>query len=322
MTTFQTLLIHKVTYSWIKQILFPKQINSEGRFICFTRPRRFGKTITAKMLSAYFSKGCDSKKLFDSLKISQNPSYLTHLNKHNVIYVDMNEIQGLFNIYQRKTSKITSVHDIVDFLEYQIIKELKECDKYKSCLENNAIENIGVFEALMVLNRKQGEKFIFIIDEWDLIYRELKKNTKLQEKYISLLRDLFKSSAGQKFSSLAYLTGILPIKKDISQSSLNNFREYNMLRPAPYERFFGFTEDEVIILAKEHHMDFSKLKLWYDGYKLNGTSILNPNSVINAISNNNIQSYWTETSGIDSFRLLINHFPMNSFISSAILSDS
>ncbi len=277
-----------------------KYVNTPQKYICFTRPRRFGKTVTAKMLSAYYSKGCDSKELFDDLKLSQDPSFLTHLNKYNVIYIDMNNIQEKFDQFD-KTPKI---QDIVDFLRYKIVKELKTIKKWKECIESDEdISSTSVMDAISIIKNNLKEQFVFIMDEWDLIYREYENNTKLQEKFINLLRALFK--ADNQFS-FAYLTGILPIKKYISQSALNNFDEYNMLKPTPYERFFGFTEDEVCKLAKKHNLDFAELKLWYDGYELNGISILNPNSVILAVKRHCIQSYWTETSAIDSFKHLLN----------------
>ncbi len=277
-----------------------KKTNAEDCYYCFTRPRRFGKTMTAKMLAAYYSKGCDSKELFANLKIAKDPSFPVHLNKYNVVYIDMNNIKAEFEDFETTDS----VKDIVDFIKFASMLELKENDDFAKIINNNPlISSKSLSKALLEINLKLGEKFIFIIDEWDLIYRDYKNDTELQEKYINLLRGLFK--AGNRFS-LAYLTGILPIKKYISQSALNNFLEYNMLSSVPYERFFGFTEEEVCLLANEHNMDFAELKRWYDGYELNGTSILNPNSVIKAITNKCIQSYWTETSAIDSFKLLIN----------------
>lgn len=277
-----------------------KQINSEGRYICFTRPRRFGKTMTAKMLSAYYSKGCESKELLANLKIAEDPLFSDHLNKYNVIYIDMNSMQGEFEDFE----VTDNVQDIVDFIKFKIMIALKENNEFSKAIDNNPlISSKSLPAAIYEISTKLNEKFIFIMDEWDLVYREYKNDSKLQEKFINFLRGLFK--ADNKFS-LAYLTGILPIKKYISQSALNNFNEFNMLRPAPYERYFGFTEEEVNKLAKEHNLDFAELKHWYDGYKLNQTSILNPNSVMLAVKRNCIQSYWTETSALDSFKILIN----------------
>ncbi len=277
-----------------------KKTNEEDCYYCFTRPRRFGKTMSAKMLAAYYSKGCDSKKIFSDLKISKDPSFLTHLNKYNVIYIDMNSIKSEFDDFDASDQ----VQDIVDFLKFKTIIELKQNKDFAKIINDNPlISSKSLPKALYEISVGLNEKFIFIMDEWDLVYREYKNDTQLQEKFINLLKGLFK--AENKFS-LAYLTGILPIKKYISQSALNNFDEYNMLRPEPYERYFGFTEDEVLTLAKVHNIDFDELKRWYDGYILNESSILNPNSVILSIKRRSIQSYWSETSAIDSFKLLIN----------------
>ena len=170
--------------------------------------------------------------------------YTEHLNKYNVIYVDMNSIDGRFDVYSNQKQKVDGVTDIVDYLEYSIIKELKSSNDFSECLEKHQIEDIGLLEALIAIKQDLNTKFIFIMDEWDLIYREYRNDEVLQKKFIKLLKNLFKSDSGQACFALAYLTGILPIKKYNSQSALNVFKEYNMLSPEPYEKYFGFTEEE------------------------------------------------------------------------------
>ncbi|MGN1394126.1 MAG: AAA family ATPase, partial [Succinivibrionaceae bacterium] len=155
-----------------------KQINSEGRYICFTRPRRFGKTITAKMLSAYYSKGCDSKELFANLKIAQDPSFLTHLNKYNVIYIDMNSIKAKYEDFISVYDNHPIIKDIVDFIQFSIMWELKQVQEFAdSFVGNPFINDKSVVSALSVIYEKLRAKFIFIMDEWDLIYREYKNDT-------------------------------------------------------------------------------------------------------------------------------------------------
>ena len=284
------------------------KLNANKRLFAVTRPRRFGKTVTAHMLLAYFSRAYAGQNIFEGLKISEKKSYATHLNKYDVIYVDMNFICGLYKGYLKKIQKIPGVSSLVDYLEYSIIKELRGQKNFSECFENNNIENTGLLEALSALRNDLGAKFIFIMDEWDLVYRDYRHDTQLQEDFIDLLRSLFKSDGGKACFYLAYLTGILPIKKYNSQSALNTFKEYNMLRPVPYEEYFGFTEDDVAEIVKlpQCKLSHQELKQWYEGYKLNGKDIYNPNSVVSAISDGICQSYWSGTSSNEEVVRLIN----------------
>ena len=286
------------------------RLNTAGKLLSLTRPRRFGKTVTADMLLAYYSKEYDSKKIFDELEISKKDYYEQHLNKYNAIYIDMNSIKDKFISYKAdKTLYIEGIDDIVDFLQYIVIKELKENKNYAEQIEKEPlIGKKSLSSALEVVCKYTGEPFIFIMDEWDLIYREYRNETALQEKFIEFLRGLFKSKSGQGCFALAYLTGILPIKKYNSQSALNNFKEYNMLTPEPFETYFGFTEEEVaeIVKSPDCTLSYQELKKWYKGYKLNGIDIYNPNSVISAITDGKCKSYWSGTSSNEEVVNLIN----------------
>ena len=284
------------------------KINTQNRFIAITRPRRFGKTVTAHMLSAYYSKGYAGQNIFDKLEIANKPSFVEHLNKYNVINIDMNSVDGRFDVYSRNKQKIEGVNDLVDYFEYLIINELKSSNEFSDTLVKHQIENIGLLEAIMAITQDLNIKFVFIMDEWDLVYREYRNDEYLQKKFIKLLKNLFKSDDGQKCFALAYLTGILPIKKYNSQSALNVFKEYNMLRPVPYEEYFGFTEEEIAEIVKlpQCKISHKELKEWYEGYKLNGKDIYNPNSVVSSISDGICQSYWSGTSSNEEVVNLIN----------------
>ena len=284
------------------------KINKDKCFIAVTRPRRFGKTVTANMLLTYYSKEFAGQNIFDNLKISNEKSYEEHLNKYDVIYIDMNSIDGLFDGYSNKKQKIESVNDLVDYLEYSIINELKSSNEFSECLEKHQIENTDLLETLLTITQDFNTKFIFIMDEWDLVYREYRDDDVLQKKFIKLLKNLFKSEEGQACFALAYLTGILPIKKYNSQSALNNFKEYNMLSPEPYEKYFGFTEDEVAEIVKSPSCKISsqELKEWYEGYNLNCIDIYNPNSVVSAVQDGKCKSYWSGTSSNEEVVRLIN----------------
>ena len=266
------------------------RFNEDNRFMAVTRPRRFGKTVTAHMLLAYYSREYAGQKIFFFLLIAKAAGYTEHLNMHDVIYID-------------------GIDDIVDFLQYMVIRDLKENKDYAEQTSSDPlIGKKSLSSALEAIRKHTGEPFIFIMDEWDLIYREYRNEGALQEKFIEFLRGLFKSDSGKACFALAYLTGILPIKKYNSQSALNGFDEYNMLTPGDYAAYFGFTENEVANIVKSPNCKISrqKLKEWYEGYKIRGVDIYNPNSVCKAVSRNECISYWSGTSSNEEFVRLIN----------------
>ena len=285
-------------------------LNTDGKLLAVTRPRRFGKTVTAHMLSAYYSKGYAGRKIFDGLNIAGKDSYGQHLNKYNVIYIDMNSIKNKYASYTSdKSLHVEAVDDIVDFLQYKVVLELKENKDYAEQISTDPlIGKKSMSSALEVVCRHTGEPFIMIMDEWDLIYREYRNESDLQEKYIEFLRGLFKSDDGLSCFALAYLTGILPIKKYNSQSALNDFDEYNMLAPGELAPYFGFTEAEVdgIVKTSGCKVTRQELKEWYEGYKIRGVDIYNPNSVCKAVDRNECISYWSGTSSNEEFVRLIN----------------
>ena len=262
-------------------------IGKERPLIGSSRPRRFGKTMAAKMLAAYYSKGCDSEKLFSGLKISKCSSFKKYLNKFDVILMDMRWIYG--NALEEMAQKRTN--GIVPYIQEQIIAELRE--EYPDFVPEDAISLPTV---LSNINNRTDKQFVIIIDEWDCIFREDKNNKTLQEEYVNLLRGLFKGVPAEGFTALAYITGILPIKKYGTESALNNFREFTMLDPLGMSEYVGFTEDEVTHLCHEHNMSFSDMKHWYDGYSFEETGhVYCPNSVVEAINNRRFKNYWTKT---------------------------
>ena len=287
-----------------------ERINEDNRFLAVTRPRRFGKTVTAHMLSAYYSKGYVGQNIFDKLEIANKPSFVEHLNKYNVLYIDMNSIKDKYISYKADSSfYIEGIDDLVDFLQFIVVHELKQNQEYADQINNAPlVGKKSLLSALEVVCKYTSEKFIFIMDEWDLICREYRNEPVLLEKFIEVMRGLFKSDGGQACFALVYLTGILPIKKYNSQSALNVFKEYNMLTPEPYEAYFGFTEDEVAEIVKSLNCTLShqELKKWYEGYKLNGIDIYNPNSVVSAVSDGKCKSYWSRTSSNEEVVRLIN----------------
>lgn len=262
-------------------------IYTEQKFICVSRPRRFGKSMAANMLTAYYSRGCDSKEMFNNLKISKAGTFKKHLNRYNVIHINM------VNFLER--SKF--IDDMLDYLRKRLIYEIKK--------ENGDVDCFDWNDLISVLDEIFHEKkipFIFIIDEWDCIFREHKNDTDAQTKYLDFLRSLLKD---QSYVALAYMTGILPIKKYGKHSAINAFYEYSMTYADPISEFTGFTEGEVKLLCKKYDKPFEEMKRWYDGYNLNGISIYNPKSVVESILRGQFNNYWTSTETYEALKVYI-----------------
>lgn len=266
-------------------------IDTKQAFICNSRPRRFGKSTTADMLSAYYSKGCDSEKLFSGLDINNKDDFHEYLNKYDVIHFDV----------QWFIKPDNDVCRIVDIIQDSIVKELRR--EYPDILEESVKD---LPEAMSVINEKTGSKFIVIIDEWDVLIRDEARNTEIQEEYIGLLRRMFKGTEPTKFIGLAFLTGILPIKKLKTQSALNNFSEFTMLDSRIFSEYMGFTEEEVYDLCQKYNRNFEKVKKWYDGYLLEEYQVYNPKAVVEVLTWNKYQSYWSETGSYEAVVPMIN----------------
>ena len=272
-------------------------LNSENRYSCVTRCRRFGKSMAAKMLCAYYDKSCDSRELFVGLKVEQDKSFETYLNRYCVIYLDVTSFTA------RPELRVNIVRNIQD----KIIKELR--DEFPDVKYD---EGFDLMDTLAAIHQATGEKFFFIIDEWDAICREFPDRQKMKgdpasvsptimDEYVMLLRRLFKTQDSDEVFAGAYLTGILPIKRYNTESALNNFCEYSMIDPAYLAPCYGFTEDEVRALANQHNASMDNLKMWFDGYTIGSEkSIYNPYSVMRSLQRGICRSYWTTTGAYDS----------------------
>lgn len=257
---------------------------TERQFSCVTRCRRFGKSMAAKMLYAYYDHSCDSRSLFADLEIVRDPSFEQHLNKYAAIYLDM-------------TSFVTRYHDegIVDKIDAAILADVS-----KAYPDVALDSNDDLMDFLLRVSDTKHDQFVFIIDEWDAICREFAPGSKAMDAYVGWLRRMFKSQEAMRVFACAYMTGILPIKKYKTESALNNFIEYSMVTPRKMARFFGFTKEEVKALAEKHGSDFDELEKWYDGYQIGDElSMFNPNSVIQAIDSDWCESYWGKTGAYD-----------------------
>ncbi len=262
-------------------------INTEQQFVCVSRPRRFGKSMAANMLTAYYSRGCDSREMFSELKIAGSGSFEKHLNKYNVIHINM----------ANPLSKSKSIEEMTDYISRLLLHELKKSFGDVDCFDWNDLTAVlgDVFNDKKI-------PFIFIIDEWDCIFREHKNDIESQTVYLDFLRTLLKD---QSYVALAYMTGILPIKKYGKHSALNMFTEISMTNAREYSEFTGFTEQEVCKLCEKYSMSYEETKRWYDGYNLKGVSVYNPRSVVMSMTGHDYDSYWTSTETYEALRAYI-----------------
>ena len=266
-------------------------LDSTDAYICNSRPRRFGKSYAANMLAAYYSKGAESEEMFSGLEIGKTEDFKKHLNKYDVIHIDV----------QWFLTNCEDVDNVVTYITKVVLDELREV--YPEILFQ---EVVSLPDGLSRVKNRTGQKFIIIIDEWDVLIRDESANKKVQDEYIRFLRSMFKGTEPTKYIQLAYLTGILPIKKERTQSALNNFREYSMLNAGPLASYIGFTEEEVKMLCQIYKKDFIEVKRWYDGYKLGQYHVYNPNAVVSLMADGDFQSYWSGTASYDSIVPLIN----------------
>ena len=270
-------------------------IDTVDNLVCVSRPRRFGKSFAAQMLCAYYDCSCDSHALFDDKDIAQTEGYLLHLNKYYVINLDITSF-----ISEAKRRRI-SLADVPNEIVNAVHEELKN-------MVPNSTGKESLMEDLIHCVEETGRKFIFIIDEWDALIREAENEAEIQLAYLNLLREWFKNSSfTSKVVAAAYITGILPIKKDGSQSAISDFTEYPILNPGKFAKFTGFTQEEVKELCEKHGLSFGEAKNWYDGYDFSGAgAVYNPYSVMCAVKKQEFQSYWRKTSAAESLMTYIN----------------
>ena len=269
--------------------LFPL-IEEGANHICITRPRRFGKTVTANMISAFFSRAREASDIFDRLKISTSQNYSKYRNQYNVIHISLNDISRQCTTYEEYITRI----------EQRLVRDLKRAyPQAELDGEESAVD------ALMEIYTENSEnRFIFVFDEWDFLFHQPFVTEKEKREYLSYLRSLLKD---RPYVILAYMTGILPIAKYSSGSELNMFTEYTMLSEEKFSEVFGFTDSEVDSLYQKYtdytdHIKVTRegLRYWYNGYHtFSGERVYNPRSVVCALRNNNLGNYWTSAGPYD-----------------------
>lgn len=262
-------------------------IRTNGKYICITRPRRFGKTVNVNMLGAYYTKGYDTHELFRKLAIVDSEEYETHINRYNVIHIDFSILPDFCDEYRMYLKSI--------------IKKLQE-DLMEAYPKLEGKEYAGMNEMLQAT----GDSFIFILDEWDSIFYENYVTDDDRIHFMKFLKALLKD---KPYVDLAYMTGVLPIVKYSSGSELNMFWEYNFMNDQTYEEHFGLTEDEVKSLcSRNEKVSYKELEWWYDGYRMSdGRHLFNPRSVNRALMDGVCRNYWTETGPMNEVADCVEH---------------
>ena len=261
-------------------------ISTSGKYINMTRPRRFGKTVNANMLAAYYNCKVDSYDMFKNLNISNSPSYDKHINQHNVIYIDFTDVYDNTNNYQ----------EFVNKLKRNLSRDISEAYQKAKFYDDMSLSEMFY---------ETQDRFIFIFDEWDCVFNNSYFTNNDKKAYLLLLKGLLKDKA---YVELCYMTGVLPIAKYSSGSELNMFQQYSFMEDEIFSEFFGFTELEVKELCLKHEMNFEEISEWYNGYYDSfGHRLYNPRSVSEALTRKKCKSYWTNTGPMDEISYMIQN---------------
>lgn len=192
------------------------------------------------MLAAYYSRGCDSDEMFTPFEVSGIDSFHQHLNRYNVISLNMQEF-------------LSQTHDMSGMLD--LLKKSVLWDLLEAYPDYRYFDSTNLTRTMQDIYNNVKIPYVVIIDEWDCIFREFTSGTESQKLYLDFLRDLLKD---KEYIALCYMTGILPIKKYGTHSALNMFDEFSMTFAGPLAQYVGFTEGEVKDLCAAYQMDFEE----------------------------------------------------------------
>ena len=264
-------------------------LNVERRYFCITRPRRFGKTVIATMIGAFFGKIKEEDRLFDALQISTAALYTKHLHQHEVFFIDLSRVPEKCSTYQAYITRI------IDGMKKDLSDRFSDLDI--DCTKS-------VWDILQLVFEETKTKFIFVLDEWDAIFHMSFVSENERREYLLFLKNLLKDQA---YVELVYMTGVLPIAKYSSGSELNMFAEYDMATKERFGAYFGFLDCEVDSLfaayqknTRNQRITREDLRRWYDGYHIaSGERLYNPRSVVLALSDNQLSDYWTSSGPYD-----------------------
>lgn len=262
---------------------------TEDRFVCVSRPRRFGKSMAANMVTAYYDRTANAEETFRDLLIAKDASFAKHCNQYDVIHINMQDF----------LSRAKDMESLLQTLEKSILWELLE--EYP---DYPYFDKTDLARTMADVYQRTKRAFVVVIDEWDCVFREYGDQKKWQEKYLDFLRAWLKDKS---YIGLAYMTGILPIKKYGTHSALNMFEEFSMTNAGPLASFVGFTEQEVKNLCDKYRMDFEECKIWYDGYRFTEVgSVYNPRSVVQSMKFQKYDTYWNRTETFEALKIYID----------------
>ncbi|MBO6147713.1 MAG: AAA family ATPase, partial [Lachnospiraceae bacterium] len=302
---FEEAVNSKIYVDKTEMVLYLNSIvKTKQKYACVSRPRRFGKTMAADMLCAYYGIGADSRGLFEKLKIANSEvpdetkgaPWDKYLGKFDVIRIVMN----------RFLNSRQSVYESLEKMQATVIREIK-----KTYPDIDLFDDKNLLEAIEGIYSETGRQCVVVIDEWDAVFRERADDKEGCREYLDFLRDLLKDNA---CVALAYMTGILPIKKYGKHSALNMFAEYSMMFPKELAAYTGFTDEEVRGLCDDYRMIYDEVSNWYDGYLVSDyipvesrdeyrtgeyaghkISLYCPLSVVDALTTGRIMNYWNKT---------------------------
>lgn len=266
-------------------------IFSEQEYVCVSRPRRFGKSMTLNMIAAFYDKTCDAEEDFRGLSILKDSHWKDYANRYNVIYLNI----------QNFVSESFDIEECLHILQTDLTEDLMTEFPGVSLPSRKTLSNVmsAVFHA-------EGIPFVIVIDEWDCLFREYRNDFEAQKKYLDFLRSWLKD---RDYVGLCYMTGILPIKKYGTHSALNMFSEFSMENPGQLAEYTGFTEAETRELCQRYHMNFAECKAWYDGYSFPQCQhIYSPKSVVDAMLSGTFDDYWNRT---ETYEALKGYIDMN-----------
>lgn len=274
--------------SLIDEIISTVRMDGQ-RYFCFTRPRRFGKSVMANMVGAFFGRTTDEKDIFDDLEIAKSDYCRKYLHNYDVIYIDFSRLPENCNSFDAYINRIS------DGIKEDLAGEYPGLNL-----------NMGrsVWDNLQTVFEQNRTRFVFVMDEWDAIFHKSFISEADKKRYLDFLRDLLK---GQGYIELAYMTGVLPIAKYSSGSEINMFKEYDMSTKEKFSEYFGFLDSEVDQLFVVYQQTTANAKItredlaeWYDGYHTAaGVRMYNPRSIICSLTDNQISNYWTSSGPYD-----------------------
>lgn len=284
-----------------KTLMIAEMISSSSvdgqRYFCITRPRRFGKSVMADMIAAFFGRTAKSGSVFQNLNILRAENYqsniskdhiLEYFNKYDMIYIDFSEVPEKCSSYDEYITRILE----------GLRADLREA--FPEFISNRK----SVWDIMTDIFQKTKQKFVFVMDEWDAIFHMPFISDKDKQEFLRFLKALLKDKA---YVEIAYMTGVLPIAKYSSGSEINMFKEYDMATSEVYSEYFGFCGSEVDVLFEIYLRTTQRPKItrndlqdWYDGYRTaGGERLYNPRSIVSALTDNQLKSYWTGSGPYD-----------------------